>query len=239
MSSRRRRGVLRETLTERGYEVSERNGYTLAEPLTETDRIGVPGSLRIVTADTDPTVLLEAIGSASRAGETALFVAHPDDASAVKRVLTDPPGLAAQTDRTRRFYSVPDRLPAGGKGLACCRAENEPVWREEPVDGGDRFVLYADGDPITAFESLEELSCPSATAFEYAYRRDDDGRFQVEKLATGRTVGRFASVRELRRNAYRPVPVPLVPEAVVEGYLPEAWGLATVDGDRVVATEGA
>lgn len=243
MSSRRRRSVLRETLAERGYEVSERSGYTIAEPATETDRIGVPGSLRIVTADTSPTALLEAIGSASTAGETALFVAHPDDAPAVRRVLTDPPGLAARTDRTREFYSVPDRLPAGGEGLACCRAENAPVWREEPVDGVTDgragFVLYADGDPITAFESLEGLSCPSATAFEYAYRRDDDGRFRVEKLATGRTVGRFASVRELKRNAYRPVPVPLVPEAVVEGYLPEAWALATIDGDRVMAIEGA
>lgn len=243
MASRRRRGVLRGALAERGYDIAEQDGRPTAVPTPETDRVGVSGPLRIVTAEPEPTAVLEAIGSAVAAGQTALFVAHPDDASAIRRILTDPPGLVTRTERTRTFYNVPDRLPAGEKGLACCRAERAPVWREESVDGvtdgDDRFVLYADGDPVTAFETVEGLSCPSATAFEYAYRRDDDGRFRVEKLATGRIVGRFRSVRELKRNAYRPVPVPLVPKAVVEGYLPESWALATVEGDRVVAIEGA
>ncbi|WP_299235823.1 hypothetical protein [Natronomonas sp.] len=242
MTSRRRRAV-RGSLVERGYDVSERDGRLLADPTAGADPIGVPGALLVVEAGPDPTALLEAVGSAAAADRTALVVSGAETAGAIRRTLTDPPGLAARTERTRTFYNAPDRLPAGQKGLACCRADATPVWREEPMEGvtgeGTRYVLYADGDPVTAFESVAALSCPSAAAFEYAYRRGDDGRFRVEKLRSGRTVGRFVSVRELKANAYRPVPVPLVPEDVVEGYLPEAWALAVVEDDRVVSIEGA
>lgn len=237
------RGVVREALAERGYDIVERDGIAVAEPTAGTDRIGVPGALCVVDAAVDPTALLEAIGRAVGEGRTALLAAHPSETTAVRDVLTDPPGLADRTGTARTFYSVPDRLRAGEAGLACCRAEREPVWREEPAEGvtesGTRFVLYADGDPVTAFEDVGALSCPSASAFTYAYRRGDDGRFRVRKLETGRTVGRFPSVRELKANAYRPVPVPLVPERVVEGYLPEAWALATVEDGRLVGVEGA
>ena len=243
MSSRQRRNTVEETLAGRGYEVSETGGNTVAEPTPETDRIGVPGPLSVVRATTDPTALLESIGAAANAGRTALLVAHPDDVAGLRRVLTDPPGLADRTDSHRTFYNISDRLPAGDEGFACCRADDAPIWRETRGEGvtgeGQRFVLFADGRPITAFESFDAMSCPSADAFEYAYRRDDDGRFVVRRLASDRIVGRFPSVRELKANAYRPIPVPLVPEAVVDGYLPEAWAIATVDDGRVTSIEGA
>mgnify|MGYP005851031815 FL=1 len=243
MTSGRRRGVVREALTERGYDISDRDGCAVAEPTAGADRIGVPGPLYVVDASADPTALLETIGTAVDGGRTALLVAHPSEAAVIRDVLTDPPGLVDRTGTRRTFYNVPDRLRAGGEGLACCRAAAEPVWREESAEGvtgsGTRFVLDTDGDPVTAFEDVESLSCPSASAFEYAYRRDDDGRFRVRKLETGRTVGRFPSVREMKANAYRPVPVPLVPERVVEGYLPEAWALATVEDGRLAGVEGA
>jgi hypothetical protein len=45
-------------------------------------------------------------------------------------------------------------------------------------------------------------------------------------------------VGELKANGYRPVPVPLVPECVVDGHLPAAWAVATVEGGRVIELEG-
>ncbi len=243
MSSRQRRNTVEKILAGRGYDVSNNDGDTVAEPTPETDPIGVPGPLSLVRATADPTALLESIGSAASAGRTALLVAHPDDVAAIRRVLTDPPGLVDRTESHRTFYNIPDRLPAGNEGFACCRADTAPVWRETTTEGvtgeGRRFVLSADGRPVTAFGSVDDLSCPSANAFEYAYRRDDDGRFVVRRLASNRVVGRFPSVRELKANAYRPIPVPLVPEAVVDGYLPEAWAIATVDDGHVTSIRGA
>ena len=243
MSSRQRLDTVKERLAGRGYDVSERGGDTVADPTSDTDPIGVPGPLSIVPATTDPTALLESIGSAASAGRTALLVAHPDDVTGIRRVLTDPPGLADRTETSRTFYGVPDRFPAGNEGFACCRADDPPVWRETTTEGvtgeGRRFLLFADDHPVTAFGTFDELSCPSADAFEYAYRRDDDGRFVVRRLASDRVVGRFPSVRELKANAYQPIPVPLVPETVVDGSLPEAWTIATVEGGRVTSIEGA
>ena len=243
MSSRQRLNTVEETLAGRGYDVSETDGGIVAEPTPETDPIGAPGPLALVRATTDPTALLESIGSAASAGRTALLVAHPDDVAAIRRVLTDPPGLVDRTETHRTFYNIPDRLPAGNEGFACCRADDTPIWRETTTEGvtgeGRRFVLSVDGRPVTAFDDFDALSCPSADAFEYAYRRDDDGRFVVRRLASDRIVGGFPSVRELKANAYRPIPVPLVPEAVVDGYLPETWAIATVDDGRVTSIEGA
>lgn len=92
---------------------------------------------------------------------------------------------------------------------------------------------------MAAFESVDDLASPSRSAFSYAYRRDEDGRFRVCDLVDDRTAGRFASVREMKANAYRPVPVPLVPGRIVDGYLPEAWVLATVEDGSVRSVEGA
>jgi len=243
MTDTQRLETVRVELESRGYDVDDRDGVSIATPTDRTDRIGVPGPLSVAVGRPDPTALLEVIGDAVAAGRTALLVAHPTDATAIREILTDPPGLADRSERGRTFYNTPDRLPAGDAGLACCRANEPPTWRAAPADGvtgeGMRFVLNADGEAAAAFESVGELSCPSADAFEYAYRRDADGRFRVRKLSTGRVVGRFPSVRELKANAYRPVPAPLVPEAVVDGHLPEAWALATVEDERVTRIEGA
>lgn len=246
MTHARRLDTVRSELAERGYDVDDVDDHgdaAAAVPTDRTDRIGVPGPLSVVVGRPDPTALLEAIGDAVAAGRTALLVAHPTDAPAIRGILTDPPGVADRTERGRTFYNTPDRLRAGDAGIACCRADAAPTWRAEPADGvtgeGTRFVLDADGEAAAAFGALGALSCPSADAFEYAYRRDADGRFRVRKLPTDRVVGRFPSVRELKANAYRPVPAPLVPDAVVDGHLPEAWALATVEGGRVTRIEGA
>lgn len=243
MTDTRRLETVRAELESRGYDVDNHGDAAVAVPTDRTDRIGVPGPLSVVTGRPDPTALLDVIGDAVAAGRTALLVAHPTDATAIRAILTDPPGLANRTERGRTFYNTPDRLPAGNVGLACCRADDPPTWRAESADGvtgeGTRFVLYADGEATAAFGTLDELSCPSADAFEYAYRRADDGRFRVRKLSTDRVVGRFPSVRALKANAYRPVPAPLLPETAVDGHLPGAWALATVGDGRVARIESA
>jgi len=244
MSDASRLETVRAALSARGYDVEQTDRGAVAVPTEEADPVGVAGELAVVPAPTRPVALLEAVASAASRDRTALFVAHPVDAGAVRDVLTDPPGLAAATDGTRTFYSGPDRLHAGDDGLACCRADEPPVWREEPADGvtgdGRRFVLYADGDPVAAFDDLDGLACPSRSAFPYAYRRDEDGRFRVRNLETGRTAGRFGSVGAMRANAYQPVAAPVVPERILDGaYLPEAWALATVEDGRVTELEGA
>jgi len=233
-----------EALLTRGYELERADRHAVAVPTDGTDPIGVPGELRVVPAPPRLVGILEAVARAVERDRTALFVAHPVDAATVQEVLTDPPALAARTANGREFYSVPDRLRAGEAGLACCRASEPPVWRERPADGitadGSRVVLYADGEPVTAFESVADLSCPSATAFGYAYRRDESGRFEVRNLEDDRTAGRFVSVREMKANAYQPVPVPLVPERLLgDAHLPETWTLATVEDGRVTSVEGA
>ena len=244
MSDASRLETVRAALSARGYDVEQTDRGAVAVPTDGTDPVGVAGELSVVPASTRPTALLEAVAGAAARGRTALFVAHPVDAGTVRDVLTDPPGLAAATDGTRTFYNGPDRLRAGDAGLACCRADDPAIWREEPAEGvtgdGNRVVLYADGDPIAAFDDLDGLACPPRSAFPYAYRRDEDGRFRVRNLETGRTAGRFGSVGGMRVNAYQPVAAPIVPERILEGaYLPEAWALATVDGGRVTRLEGA
>lgn len=243
MTDTQRLETVHAELRSRGYDVDDRGDAAVAVPTDRTDRIGVPGPLSVAVGRPDPTALLETVGRADAAGRTALLVAHSHDATAIREILTDPPGLADRSESGRAFYNTPDRLRAGDAGVACCRADEPPTWRAEPADGvtaeGTRFVLYADGGAAAAFESLGELSCPSADAFEYAYRRDADGRFRVRKLPTGRVVGRFPSVRELKANAYRPVPAPLIPGAVVDGHLPGAWALAIVEDGCVRRIEGA
>lgn len=243
MTDASRLDTVRETLDARGYRIDETpDGRTIARPTETTDRIGVPGVLSVRPAPAEPAAVLRTIGTATAHDRTALFVAHPDDASTLREILTAPPGLVARTDRSRQFYTAADRFRLGDAGIACCRADSEPTWHERQVDGltgrTERFVLEGDNRTITAFDAIDSLVCPSPSAFEYVYSRDDEGRFQVRKLKTDRTVGRFASIRELKANAYQPIPVPLVPERIVDGYLPESWLIATVENGRVTALEG-
>ena len=244
MTDTRRLETVCEVLLARRYEVERADRRAVATTADGTDPVGVPGELRVVPAPPVPVGVLEAVGCAVETDRTALFTAHPVDAARVRDVLTDPPGLADATDEERTFYSCPDRLRAGDAGLACCRADEPPVWREEPAEGvtgdGRRLVLYTDGNPTAAFDDLGALACPSRSAYSYAYRRDDDGRFRVRNLDSGRTAGRFGSVGEMRANAYQPVPAPVVPGRILEDvHLPEAWALATVEDGRVTGIEGA
>lgn len=188
----------------------------------------------------DPTVVVDAVAAAAKRGRFALLAADPDTAREAHAVLTDPPGAASvDDDGNRTFYHVPDRLRVGDAGFGAIRADGDLTWRETrdeagiTGDGRTRIVLEADGSVHAAFDAYTDLACPAPTAFPYAYRRGSDKRIHVTK--DGREVGVYNSIREMKADAYVPVPDPLVPEI----HLPDGaelagrWAIAVVDGEDV------
>lgn len=164
----------------------------------------------------DPTTLVERAAHAARHDRAVLYVTDAETVDAVRDVLAAPRFVRGETDGCRVFYHVPDRIQLGG-GFACVRADGALTWREETpgeLGNGERrpLLLEADGEALAAFDGVDDLTCPgpTATAFPYRYRRED-GTFRVE-CRDGREVGRYPTIRALKANAYRPVPVPLVPE---------------------------
>lgn len=218
------------------------DGGLAVEPLATRSR--VRRSRDASTPAVDPTRAVDAVAAAVDRGLTCLFVVDERGATAAREVLTDPPAVrAVDGDGCRTFYDVPDRLSTG-EGLACVRADEPPVWREELATGGItgetasgeeasdlpiRLVLAADGEVHAAFDDYPSLTCPTAGAFPYTYRRGPDKRIHVRNRE-GREVGVYASLRGMKADAYRPVPDPLVPEVHLDGDLRTAWLLA-VDTD--------
>lgn len=209
------------------------------------------GPLAVEPVDGDPTTLVEraagAAGSRNRGGGAAtraahaarhdravLYVVAPDRADAVHEVLDAPRFVESDADGRRTFYHVPDRIQLGD-GLACVRADGPLTWREETpgaLGDGDALplVLEADGEVQAALDTADALTCPSPSAFPYRYRREG-GTFRVERR-DGHEVGRYRTVREMTANAYRPVPLPLVPDHHLRWGTP-AMALAVVDGETV------
>jgi hypothetical protein len=183
----------------------------------------------------DPTVVVDAVAAAAKRGQFALLVADPTTAAESHAVLTDPPGAAkTDADGHRTFYHVPDRLRVGSEGFGAIRADGDLVWREAHDEAGitgdavTRIVLEADQKVHAVFDAYTDLACPTPTAFPYAYRRGEDKRIHVTK--NGREVGVYTSIRDMKADAYVPVPDPLVPEV----HLPDGaelegrWAIASV-----------
>jgi hypothetical protein len=214
-------------------------------PTGEAARFGAGEVVVDELPSADPTVVVDAVAAAAKRGRFALLAADPDTASEAHAVLTDPPGAASvDGDGLRTFYHVPDRLRVGSEGFGAVRADGDLVWRETHEAGGvtgeerTRIVLEADGKVQAAFDAYTDLACPAPTAFPYAYRRGSDKRIHVTR--DGREVGVYNSIRELKADAYVPVPDPLVPEV----HLPDGaelagrWAIAAVtDGDVELHTE--
>jgi hypothetical protein len=180
-----------------------------------------------------PTMLLSRLRNNRGNERFTLFVV--DTAAAgrdVRRVLHDPPLVAAEDDHGRRtFYNGPDRVALAGGGYAATRTDSAPadlVWREDG-DGDDRSLLLVDrgrtrpssdsarvdaGTVVAHLDGIDGLACPDAAAFPYSYARDpDDKRFRL-RARDGRVVGIYDGVSAMRANAYVPIPMPLVPEHV-------------------------
>jgi hypothetical protein len=221
------------------------DGGLAVEPLATRSR--VRRARDASTPAVDPTRVVDTVAAAVDRGLTCLFVTDERGAVAAREVLTDPPAVrAVDADGCRTFYDVPDRLSTG-EGLACVRADDPPVWREEPATGGvtggaaaggdgdtdsRRLVLEADGTIHAAFDDYQSLACPTAEAFPYTYRRGPDKRVHVRNREA-RQVGVYGSLRDMKTDAYRPVPDPLVPEVHLDGDLRTGWLLAVDDGDEV------
>jgi hypothetical protein len=208
------------------------------QPTAESARFGAGEVLVEELPSADPTFIVDAVAAAAKRGRFALLAADPKTALEAHTVLTDPPGAQrVDDDGNRTFYHVPDRLRVGDEGFGAIRADGDFIWRETCDEAGitgddaTRIVLEADGKVQAAFDAYTNLACPAPTAFPYAYRRGADKRIHVTK--DGREVGVYNSIREMKADAYVPVPDPLVPEV----HLPDGaelggrWAIASVTPD--------
>ena len=235
-------------LRERGYEIERPTGSTTPTavatggdaPAAVTDAPLAVDALDEVT----PLHLVARLADAARAGRAPLLVVDERDAATAHEILDTPLLVRDETDGERVFYTIPDRIRLTDGTLACVRTDGEFVWRETGAGGvtGDadadappRLLLETEGRVVAAFDSVDGLTCPGPgpDAFPHRYARGDDRRIHV--FDRDREVGRYNGIAAMKANAYRPVPLPLVPEHHVrEGAaLARRWTLATTADGRV------
>ena len=257
-----------EDLLDRGVAACRDLGYAVRRPTDGPPAVAEPtdGTRPLLPALPDrsvaveplapdeltPTMLLSRLRNDVGNGRLALFVTATgavDDGLAVVRA---PAFVASEDgDGCRTFYEGPDRVPLAGGGYAAVRTDDPTVrWVEEadddPIAGGDvrgrRLVLETAAGPAAVLDGVDALACPPADRFPYAYRRGEDRRFHVTN-ASGREVGVYTSVAAMRADAYRPVPMPLVPEHLFEEPRrgDAAWAFlgATAPGERGVRVHAA
>ncbi len=229
-------------LTREGYEVTF--PASSAEPPAIARRGGEHVSVEPLAADdVDPTTVASRLGHAIERERRALFVV---ETAAVERglrdVLADPTLLEAERDGRRTFHSGPDRIPIDRGGYACVRVDGptDPRirWRETdtpigPVaavsdvdptetDGSGRptvprLVCEVDGEVVSVLAGVESLRVPPASAFPYGYARNaTDKRFRVRRGTDGTVVDDFPGFTAMREADYVPIPMPLVPEHVLD-----------------------
>lgn len=248
-------------LRERGYDVTRLDGTGPAAvatggtpPEAVTDR---PLAVEPL-AEATPLDLVARLADAATKGQGTLFVADEETAVLARRRLADPFLLRAEREGCRSFYAVPDRIQVQAGGYAAVRTDGELTWREEPATGGvvggsgsdsdsngggdgrdPRLLLETEGRVVAAFDSVAGLTCPGPTAdaFPYRYQRGEDRRIHV--FDGDGEVGRYNGVAAMKDNAYRPVPLPLVPEHHLRENpaLARRWTVATTEGDERVAYE--
>ena len=221
-------------------------------PRATTSRVAIEP---LAPDEATPTMLVSRLRNNRGNDRFSLFVVE-DEAAArrIRALLHDPPLVAAEDGQGRRtFYNGPDRIALAGGGYAAVRTDSDPadlVWREDG-DGDERSLLLVDagrtdatrarrgevdrnagGTVVAHLDGVDGLNCPEPAAFPYSYVRDpDDKRFRVRTPANGgRTVGIYDGVAAMRANAYRPVPMPLVPEHVFDGVssVRDEWAVLVV-----------
>ena len=199
------------------------------EPLTEAD-IGPAGVVpRFADALREDRDCLFVVPSTADTGTTLTQV--------VATVLGEPSCVAADEPEGRQFYKGPDRVPLSDGSYACARAPAADfLWREVRVDEGrPRLELSVGTEIVAVFEHVDALAAPGRHAFQHAYRRADDGRFEVTD-GEG-VVERFPGPTAMRRGGYAPVPMPLVPEHLLpDGADRSRWAVCQPDGGDDVLT---
>jgi hypothetical protein len=236
-------------LNERGYDVTRLDGdgpVAVAAggeaPGAVTDR---PLAVEPISRPSPLTLASYLAGAASKE-QAVLFVADDRTGHRATSVLEQPFLLAAEHDGHREFYTVPDRILLQDGGYAAVRTDGSLTWREEPADGtltdggtdAPRLLLETEGEAVAAFDSVAALTCPGPTADAFPYRYEREGDKRVHVYDRQRDVGRYAGVAAMKANAYRPVPLPLVPEHHVRENraLARAWTVATVTDGEVTYT---
>ena len=199
------------------------------EPLTEAD-VGPSGLVpRFVDAVQEDRDCLFVVPSTEEMGTTLTQV--------VATVLGDPACLAADGPDGRQFYNGPDRVPLSDGTYACARAPADDLqWREVRVDGGrPRLELGVGTEVVAVLEHVDSLADAGRHAFQHAYRRADDGQFEVTE--GDEVVARFPGPTAMRRGGYTPVPMPIVPEHLFpEGADTTRWAVCQPDGGEDVLT---
>ena len=98
-----------------------------------------------------------------------------------------------------------------------------------------RLVCEVRGRVVVVLAGVESLRTPPADAFPYFYRRDPtDKRFRVRRGTDGRVVESVSGFGPMREAGFVPVPMPLVPEHVLDVRVDveQAWDLRVVDEAR-------
>lgn len=203
-------------------------------------RVGVEP---VPTADADPTFVLSRLSNDASNGRVALFVVEDDaGARACTDVLESPPFVREEDELGRRtFYEGPGRVALDDGRFALHRSDDPTLrWTEEGTDDEKRLVLRDSGREVggadagtggddaddgrggeggavvAVLPNVDALRAPDAGAFRYSYAREADKRVRV-RTADGREAGAYSGFAALRRDAYVPVPMPLVPEHLFEG----------------------
>ncbi|MFC6974227.1 hypothetical protein ACFQL1_05380 [Halomicroarcula sp. GCM10025709] len=249
------------SVRDHGIELCERAGYeiesaddrrtptALATPTRDAVGLVDAGTPRPVAieplteADVGPAGLVPRFAGALREGRDCLFVVPSTESTGttltqvVATVLGEPACVADGGPDGRHFYKGPDRVPLSDGSYACARATTaELQWREVPVgEDRPRLELGVGTEVVAVFENVDALAAAERHAFQYAYRRADDGRFEV--TAQDEVVERFPGPTVMRRDGYAPVPMPLVPEHL----FPEdadlgRWAVCQPDGGQQVLT---
>ena len=236
-----------------GYEIESaddrRTPTVLATPTRDAVGLVDPEDPRPVAieplteADVGPDGLVPRFADALREARDCLFVVPSTESTGttltqvVATVLGDPACVADDGPEGRHFYKGPDRVPLSDGSYACARATTADLqWREVPVgEDRPRLELGLGTEVVAVFENVDALATAERHAFQYAYRRADDGRFEV--TAQGEVVERFPGPTVMRRNGYAPVPMPIVPEHL----FPEdadlgRWAVCQPDGGQQVLT---
>ncbi|SDQ35949.1 hypothetical protein [Halopelagius longus] len=229
-------------LLESGVSALKRAGYRVERPTSGAlpDAVGVRdgdgeggtdshvGVEPLPTADADPTFILSRLSNDASNGRVTLFVVEDDaGARACADVLESPPLVRDEDEWGRRtFYDGPGRVALDGGRFALHRSDDPNLrWTEEGTDDEKRLVLRdgsrdgrSDGDDevVAVLPNVDALRAPDARTFRYSYAREADKRLRV-RTADGREAGAYSGFAAMRRDAYVPVPMPLVPEHVFEG----------------------
>jgi len=236
-------------LADRGYEVTPLSGpaqpaavATGGEaPNAVTDR---PFSVEPLAVAT-PLDLVATLAAAAADRRATVFVADSETAAAARTILTDPFLRRPDTEGSRAFYAIPDRIRLTDDTYAAVGADGRADlrWREEPATpgvtggGGDdpRLLLEADGDTLAVLPSVDALACPGPDpdAFPYRYARGDDKRVHVSDRDG--EIGSLSGISAMKADGYRPAPLPLVPEHHLRenAHLARRWAVAVVDDGDV------